>query len=179
MEWFIIKILSIKEVVQGTFNRWHVDILAGLPKTKHSYQYILLVTDSLSLWSEALPTKTQGATVVAHVLYKENFTRYGAPRTLISDRGQNSMSKIVQALSKSFQVTRHVTSSYHPQRNVTCVRINGHACTIVTRQLSKKEQTQWDAVMPSIMMGFRMSPSTHQRGVRLLIWSLESKCLYH
>ena len=44
--------------VQGTFDRWHMDSLAGLPKTKQGYQYILLVTVSLSHWSEALPMKT-------------------------------------------------------------------------------------------------------------------------
>lgn len=92
-----------------------MDILAGLPKTKEGYQYILLVTDSLTHWSEALPMRTQEATEVAYLLYKEIFTRYGAPRTLVSDRGQHFMSKVVQLLCKIFQVTRHVTSSYHPQ----------------------------------------------------------------
>ena len=41
--------------IEGLFQRWHMDILAGLSKTKEGYQYILLVTDSLSHWSEALP----------------------------------------------------------------------------------------------------------------------------
>lgn len=81
--------------VQDRFHRWHMDILAGLPKTKEGYQYILLVTDSLTHCSEALPMRTQEATEVAYLLYKEIFTRYGAPRILVSDRGQNVMSKIV------------------------------------------------------------------------------------
>ena len=70
--------------------------------------------------------KTQGATEVAylHVLYKEIFTRYGAPRALVSDRGQNFISKVVQASCKLLQVTRHVASSYHPHSNVTCERMN-------------------------------------------------------
>ena len=68
--------------------------------------------------------KTQGATEVAYLLYKEIFTRYGAPRTLVSDRGQNLISKVVQALCKIFQVTRHVASSSHHHRNVACERMN-------------------------------------------------------
>lgn len=55
--------------VQDRFHRWHMDILAGLPKTKEGYQYILLVTDSLTHWSEALPMRTQEATEVAYLLY--------------------------------------------------------------------------------------------------------------
>lgn len=69
-----------------------MDILAGLPKTKEGYQYFLLVTDSLTHWSEAEPMRTQEATEVGYLLYKEIFTRYGAPRTLVSDRGQTFMS---------------------------------------------------------------------------------------
>jgi hypothetical protein len=42
-----------------------MDILAGLPKTKEGYQYILLVTDSFSHWAEAFPLKTQEAQEIA------------------------------------------------------------------------------------------------------------------
>lgn len=44
--------------------------------------------------------KTQEANEVANLLYKENFTRYGAPRTLACDRGQHLMKKIVPILCK-------------------------------------------------------------------------------
>jgi hypothetical protein len=100
--------------VENVFVRLHMDILARLPKTNQGYQYILLVTDSLSHWSKALPMKTQEATEVAFLLYKEIFMCHGASRTLVSDRGQNFNSKVVQVLCKIFQVTRHFTSSYHP-----------------------------------------------------------------
>jgi hypothetical protein len=45
-----------------------MDILAGLPKTKEGYQYILLVTDSFSHWAEAFPLKTQEAQEIADIL---------------------------------------------------------------------------------------------------------------
>ena len=40
--------------VQDAFARWHMDILAGLPKTKDGYQYILLLIDSFSHWCECV-----------------------------------------------------------------------------------------------------------------------------
>jgi hypothetical protein len=46
-----------------------MDILAGLPKTKEGYQYILLVTDSFSHWAEAFPLKTQEAQEIAEVIH--------------------------------------------------------------------------------------------------------------
>lgn len=106
--------------------------------------------------------KTQEATEVAQLLYKEIVTRYEAHRTLVSDRGQNFMSKIVQILCKIFQVTRHVTSSYHPQSNIACERINSTLARSL-RAHCQKEQTQWDEVLPSILMAFRISPSTQSK----------------
>lgn len=82
---------------------------------------------------------------------------------MVSDRGQNFMSKIVQILCKIFQVTRHVTSSYHPQSNVACERINSTLAQSL-RAYCQKEQTHWDSVLPSILMAFRMSPSTQSTG---------------
>lgn len=149
--------------VQDRFHRWHMDILASLPKTKEGYQYVLLVTDSLTHWSEALPMRTQEATEVAFLLYKEILTRYGAPRTLVSDRGKKFMSKVVQLLCKIFQVTRQVTSSYHAQSNVACERINSTLAQSL-RAYCQKNQTQWDEILPSVLMAFRMSLSTQSSG---------------
>ena len=37
------------------FQRWHIDILSGLPTTKDKYKHILLVVDSYTEWCEAFP----------------------------------------------------------------------------------------------------------------------------
>ena len=101
-----------------------MDILAGVPKTKEGFQYILLLTNSFSHWAEAFPLKTQDAQEIADILYSVIFTRYGTCRSLVSDRGQIFLSKVVSMLCKLFNVTRHHTSSYHPQSNVACERLN-------------------------------------------------------
>ena len=55
------------------FERWHIDILGPLYKTKEGFEYILLCIDSFSRWSEAFPLKTQSAQETAEVLFRENF----------------------------------------------------------------------------------------------------------
>ena len=101
--------------VADLFGRWHIDILSGLPTTKDKYKHILVVVDSYSKWMEAHPLRTQEATEVVAVLYREVITRYGAPRTLVSDRLQTFMSKLTAAVCELFQITRYFTSSYHPR----------------------------------------------------------------
>lgn len=90
--------------VEDVCSRVHIDILCSLPKTKEGFQYILLVVDSFSKWTEAFPMRTEEAKEVADILYNEIFTRYGAPQTIVSDRGRNFMSKLVNALCEFFEV---------------------------------------------------------------------------
>ncbi|MES9881485.1 MAG: DDE-type integrase/transposase/recombinase [Sedimenticola sp.] len=150
--------------ISDVFDRWHMDILGPLTKTEEGYQYILLVVDSFSRWSEAFPLKTQTAKEVSHVLYSEIFTRYGAPRILVSDRGQNFMSKLVRALCEMFDITRHHTSSYHPQTNSTCERLNSTLAQTL-RMYSAPDQQNWPSLIPSVMMAFRISPATESTGL--------------
>ena len=97
------------------FERWHVNILGPITKTNEGFQYILLCVDSHTF-------KTMDSREIAGILYNEIFCRYGSPRILVSDRGQNFLSKLVSALCEIFDITRHKTSSYHPQTNSACER---------------------------------------------------------
>ena len=145
--------------VADLFSRWHIDILSGLPTTKDKYKHILVVVDSYSKWMEAHPLRSQEATEVAAVLYREVITRYGAPRTLISDRGQTFMSKLTTAMCELFQITRHYVSAYHPATNSVVERAN----SIILqgfRMYCKDQQDDWPEILPSVMMAHRMTPCT-------------------
>lgn len=145
--------------VTKPFNRIHMDILGPVTKTSKGHKYILLVVDSFSIWPEAFPLKTQDSKEIATVLFREIFARYGAPRTLITDRGQNFMSKLVTAVCELFQVTRHHTSSYHPQTNAACERMNSTIAQCI-RTYINEDQDNWTELLPGILMALRMSPST-------------------
>jgi hypothetical protein len=95
-------------------------ILADLPKAKEGYQYICLMIDSFSQWCECVSLQSQDTAHVAKVLYNELFCRYGLPSSILSDRGQNCMSKLTSSLSTLFEVTRIRTSSFHPQIYGVC-----------------------------------------------------------
>ena len=116
-----------------------------------------------SRWAEAFPLRTQEATEVASVLYKEIFCRFGAPSCLVSDRGQNFLSKLIEALCELFHVTRHYTSSYHPQSNTSCERMNSTIAQTL-RTYCDKDQMNWPYLIPSVMMAMRMSPNTESTG---------------
>ena len=160
--------------VADLFGRWHIDILSGLPTTKDKYRNILVVVDSYSKWMEAHPLRTQGATEVAAVLYREVITRYGAPRTLVSDRSQTFMSKMTAAMCELFQITKYFTSSYHPQCNITVERANSIKLQAF-RIYCKDKQEDWPEILLSVMMAHRMTlcPQSSQESPFFLLFGRE------
>ena len=158
------------------FSRLHIDILGPLPKSEKGYKYILLITCAFSKWPEAFPMYTMEATEIADIIYREIICRYDAPTSLLSDRGRNFMSKLIKELCKIFQITKVETSSYHPQTNAACERMNSSILQTL-RIYCDKNQTTWPKFLPSIMKGYRVSPATQstQYSPHYLVFGREPK----
>lgn len=140
------------------FGRWSVDILK-LPRSKEGYNYILLCVESLTRWPEAIPLKDQSAQTIAQALFREIFTRYGPPKTLLSDRGPNFMSSIVAELSQLLGVKRIHTASYNPKCNGACERYNRSIWQAL--RLHCKHQEDWADFIPAILFSFRAMTSAN------------------
>ena len=144
--------------IAGMFARWHMDFIGPLRTAADGNKYILLVVDSFSRWPEAFPLPNAEAATVAKVLYKEIFTRYGAPAALVSDRGPQFMSSLVSALCEVFRVKRATTTPYHPQSNSTCERFNSYLESSL-RAYVDDNQTDWPSMLPGILMAYRNTPA--------------------
>ena len=140
--------------VAGLFRRWHMDFIGPLRQSADGKKYILLVVDSFSRWPEAFALPSADAITVARVLYKEIFTRYGAPHSLVSDRGPQFVSSLVKALCEIFNVTRTLTSPYHPQTNAACERFNSYLEATMRTYVSP-DQSDWPCTLPGILMAYR------------------------
>ena len=71
-----------------------MDFMGPFPSS-FSNLYILLVVDYVSKWVEAIPTRTNDASVVVKFLHNHIFTRFGTPRALITDGGTHFCNKLV------------------------------------------------------------------------------------
>ena len=79
--------------------------------------YILLAMDYVSKWVEAVATPTNDAKVVLKFLQKNIFTRFRAPRAIISDEGSHFCNKVFNALLAKYGVKHKVASTDHLQMN--------------------------------------------------------------
>ena len=145
--------------VDDVFGKWQMDILSGVPTTKDKYKHILVLVDSYSKWVELFPLRTQEASEVASVLFMEIISRYGAPRSILSDRGQSFMAKLVKALSELFEIKRYYTSPYHPMTNGMTECKNTYILQAL-RAYCKGQQDDWPEILPGIMMAYRSTPAT-------------------
>ena len=144
--------------VGQVFSRLHIDILGPLPKSSEGFRYILMIVDSFSKWTEALPLRTMESREIAWKLYEEIICRFGCPDSILTDRGQNFMSNLLKELCKILQITKLSTSSYHAACNAQVERMN----SVVLQKLriyGNSKQTDWAQLLPSIMLSYRTTPA--------------------
>lgn len=84
-----------------------------------------MFSDYLTKWPEALAVPTIDAHVIAKLFVNEIIGRHGAPRTLLLDRGQNFLFKLLKEICRLVNTEKVFTTSYHPQTDGLVERLNG------------------------------------------------------
>jgi len=84
---------------------WGMDLLE-LPESTTGNKYLLVMTEYLTRWVEAVPIANKEATTIASVVHREIFCRYGAPTSILSDKGGESDNQLLLTLCKSDGVKR-------------------------------------------------------------------------
>ncbi|GJU63693.1 reverse transcriptase domain-containing protein [Tanacetum coccineum] len=87
------------------FDVWGIDFMGPFPSSRGN-KYILVAIDYLSKWVEAKALPTNDARVVVKFL-KSLFSRFGAPRAIISDRGTHFCNDKFDKVMSKYGVTHH------------------------------------------------------------------------
>ncbi|GJU72270.1 reverse transcriptase domain-containing protein [Tanacetum coccineum] len=95
------------------FDIWGIDFMGPFPSSRGN-KYILVAVDYLSKWVEAKALPTNDARVVCKFL-KSLFSRFGAPRAIISDRGTHFCNDQFAKVMLKYGVTHRLSTAYHPQ----------------------------------------------------------------
>ncbi len=143
----------------GIFQRIHIDLYGPLPKV-NGYKYVLVIVDAFSKWVETFPVKTLSGAEIAKILYSEHICRWGAPKSLLSDRGTNFLSTIVVEVCKIFKIKKYKTSPWHPQTNATAERKMSSLGQTLRMYIDKHQQT-WPDILPSFCAAMRATPSIY------------------
>ena len=76
--------------------------------------YILLAMDYVSKWVKEIACPRNDAITMVGFIQRNILSRFGAPRTIISDEGSHFSNKVFTKLMSRYGI-RHVTGlAYHP-----------------------------------------------------------------
>ena len=79
--------------------------------------YILLVVDYVSKWMEATVWPINDAIKIVRFIQRNILSRFGAPKTIISDDGSHFANKVFTKLMRRYGIKHLMGLAYHPQSN--------------------------------------------------------------
>ena len=101
-----------------------MDILGPFTESDSGNNYILVVSDYFTKWTEAYAIPNQEATTVAKKLTDEFFFRYSPPEQPHSDQGRQFESQLLAEVCKLLGIRKTRTTPYHPQSDGLVERYN-------------------------------------------------------
>jgi hypothetical protein len=140
--------------VPTAFDRWHLDFL-DLPLTVKGNRWLLVGVDYATNWPVARAVPVASKESVADFIYEEIVMNFGAPSEIVTDRGANFTSGLVQEYLKRVGTHHKLTSAYHPRSNAKAERFNG-----VTKQMLRKYTNgalhRWDDFVNTALFACRI-----------------------
>ena len=140
------------------FDLWGIDFMGPFPGS-YSNLYILLVVDYVSKWVEAIPTRTNDAKVVAQFLRSNIFSRFGTPRTLITDNGTHFCNKVIDKVLQKYGVRHSTSLAYHPQSNGQAEVSNREIKYILEKTVSSSRK-DWSKKMDDALWAYHTAFKT-------------------
>jgi len=137
--------------------RVSIDITGPHPRSSKSNQYILTLVDHFSKWAEAIPLRNHTAPTVARALMTHVFSRFAAPRQLLSDRGTEFESELFAELIKWMEIDKLRITAYHHSCNGTVERFHRTLNSMLGKAV-KESQRDWDEKLPLDLAAYRATP---------------------
>jgi hypothetical protein len=125
-----------------------MDFIVGLPRTAKGFDSIWVIIDRLTKIAHFLPVKVKYPVIAYAELYIARIlSLHGVPKTIVSDRGPQFVSKFWEELHKVLGTKLLHSSAYHPQTSGQTERVNQiledmlRACVLEFPQ-------KWDECVP-------------------------------
>ena len=120
---------------------------------------VLVMTDHFSRYALAVVTKDQMAMMVVKVLYEHFIVIFRAPAKLLSDRGVNCTSALVEELCSAFGIKKCRTTAYHAQCNGQVEHFHQTLFRMIGK-LSCDKKAQWEQHLPELLQAYNSTQST-------------------
>ena len=84
-------------------------------------------------------------------LFDHYICTFGSPKNILSDRGQNFVSKLIRSFKNLFRIKHITTTTHHPQSNGALERIHPTIKNLLKTSV-QDNGTEWDKNLKIIIM---------------------------
>lgn len=134
-----------------------VDLFGPL-QSETGKKMVLIVTDMATRYTDFIAIEDKTAEKVAEALFTKWILDKSVPLTILSDRGQEFVSKLSQELYKWLQVDKRSTTPQHPQCNSASELKNKHLTKFLRTMLEESSQ-HWESLLGPCKLAWNTSVS--------------------
>lgn len=133
-----------------------IDIMSLLTVTENGNQYIMVVGDYFSKWTEAYALPLHIVQIVSDKLVTEFICRYGTPLCIHTDQGRKFESQLFAQLCRLLEIEKSKTTPYRPQSDGMIERFNLTLQQMLTMFVNENHD-DWDDHLPYLTSAYRTS----------------------
>ena len=136
----------------GPWETISIGIVGPLPVDGRSNRFIVTIMDVYSRYLIAIPVRNHRASTVSRCLYESVVAYFGAPQSILSDRGTEFTSMIWESLTQMLGAKIKLTAPYYPQGNAVIERSHRTLSNMLRTMLLEKKRREWSSLLPSVIL---------------------------
>ena len=137
---------------------WGIDFIGPFPSSFGNI-YILIVVDYVSKWVEVAAYPKNDANTVLGFLQRNILSRFGTPRTIISDGGSHFANKVLEKFMSRYRIKYIMSLAYHPQTNGQAEISNREIKKILEKTVSSSIR-DWSLKLDDALWAYRTAYKT-------------------
>ncbi|MCO5553222.1 hypothetical protein L7F22_006743 [Adiantum nelumboides] len=137
-------------LANGPFEKWGIDAMGPLPRTKNGKLYILVAIDYMTRWVEDQSVTRVNEKTVSRFVYTHICCRFGTPLEIVSDNGPEFRKGLLTEVCEELHILHRHSTPYYPQSNGLVEKANG-----IIRKMVKNKTKLWDDFLDGALWAYR------------------------